>query len=56
MRVATARGLPLATVRDLIARHTEGRDLGLLGEPGVNVLRLNVALEQLSAPAPGRAN
>jgi K+-transporting ATPase ATPase C chain len=45
-RVARTRGLPLETVRSLIARHTEGRDLGVLGEPGVNVLLLNLALDR----------
>ena len=50
-RVATARGVPIANVRSLIARHTEGRDLGVLGEPGVNVLLLNRELDQL---APGK--
>jgi potassium-transporting ATPase KdpC subunit len=45
-RVAAVRGLPLAGVEELISSHTEGRSLGVLGEPGVNVLRLNIALEE----------
>ncbi len=44
-RVAAVRQLPLAHVRQLIAAHTDGRGLGLFGEPGVNVLELNLALE-----------
>ena len=45
-RVARARQLAPEAVRDLVARHTEGRQWGLLGEPRVNVLELNRALEQ----------
>jgi K+-transporting ATPase ATPase C chain len=45
-RVATVRRLPLAQVEDLVSDHTDGRFLGLLGEPGVNVLELNIALDQ----------
>jgi potassium-transporting ATPase KdpC subunit len=45
-RVAAVRHLPLATVKTLIAKHTDGRFLGLFGEPGVNVLELNLALDR----------
>jgi potassium-transporting ATPase KdpC subunit len=44
-RVAAVRHLPLAEVQRLVGDHTDGRALGLLGEPGVNVLELNLALD-----------
>jgi K+-transporting ATPase ATPase C chain len=46
-RVAAARHLPVSTVRALVARYTQGRTLGFLGEPRVNVLLLNIALDEL---------
>lgn len=45
-RVAAVRGLPLERVEALVSDHTDGRSLGVFGEPGVNVLQLNVALEE----------
>lgn len=45
-RVAAVRGLPLARVDQLVHAHTDGRSLGLFGEPGVNVLQLNIALDE----------
>src|SRR4249919_1118369 len=44
-RVAAARGLDASTVLAMVHDYTEGRDLGVLGEPGVNVVRLNLALD-----------
>ena len=48
-RVAATRHLPVAEVRALVAKFTQGRTIGFLGEPRVDVLTLNIALDQLSA-------
>ena len=45
-RVAAVRQLPLATLDQLIAKYTTGRSWGFFGEPGVNVLELNIALDK----------
>ncbi len=45
-RVAAVRQLPLAEVEELVSDHTNGRFLGVFGEPGVNVLELNIALDK----------
>ncbi len=46
-RVARVRGLPLDRVQELVRRHTQGRTLGLLGEPRVNALALNLSLDAM---------
>jgi K+-transporting ATPase ATPase C chain len=46
-RVARARGVPVETVRQLVRKHTESPPLLLFGPPGVHVLKLNLALEEL---------
>lgn len=53
-RIAVVRDVPVERVLDLIEDNTEGRSAGFLGEPGVNVLLLNLDLDQLAGPpAPG---
>jgi potassium-transporting ATPase KdpC subunit len=47
-RVAHTRNIPEASIRDLVKSHTTQRDFGLLGEPRVNVLELNLALDEIA--------
>ena len=50
-RVAKARGLEVAAVQTVVGPNTDPAWLGLLGDPGVNVLKSNLALDKLSPPA-----
>ena len=54
-RVARARNLDVRAVQALVAKYSQGRLAGLFGEPRVNVLELNLALDDLHAPHPGSA-
>ena len=47
-RVAKARGLSPAAVQALVTKNTQGRNIGILGEPRVDVLTLNIALDKLA--------
>ena len=52
VRVAAARGLSTTQVLALIQANTDAADLGVFGDPGVNVLKLNLALDELTSQRP----
>jgi potassium-transporting ATPase KdpC subunit len=53
-RVARSRSMTEATIESLVNRYTEGRQLGILGEPRVNVLKLNLALDEMKLTSEAR--
>jgi len=53
-RVAKTRNLSENTVKNLVSKYTAGPDLGFLGEPGVKVLRLNLALDRTGDQGPAK--
>ena len=50
-RVAKTRNIPVQKIQPLISQNTDGRFIGIFGEPGVNVLKLNLALDKLQNPS-----
>ncbi|MNW62483.1 Potassium-transporting ATPase C chain [compost metagenome] len=49
LRISNLTGIPADQLKELVTKYTEGRDLGLFGEERVNVLKLNMALSEMSA-------